>query len=296
MKLLNFGALNIDVVYQVDHLVLPGETISSTSREINCGGKGLNQSVALARAGAQVFHAGMVGEDGGMLLELLGEAGADISLVREVPGGSGQAIIQVDRRGENSIILYGGANQRIDEPYIDEVISQFEEGDCIFLQNEISNLRYLMERAHEAGLRLIFNPSPFEKCLLSYPLDYVDYFVVNEVEGHQFSGKTEPEEILKTLMDRHQTAVLLTLGKEGALYGDDTGTVRHGIYQSEVVDTTGAGDTFTGFFFSALLSGQPPQDALRLASQASCITVSRPGAAPSIPTLAEVRERFHTER
>lgn len=292
MKLLNFGSLNIDTVYEVDHLVLPGETISSTGRQVNCGGKGLNQSVALARAGAAVCHAGMIGEDGGILLSLLKEAGVDTSFIEVVPGGSGQAIIQVDRRGENSIVLYGGANRRIDRPFIDRVLAGFEQGDCIFLQNEISNLRYLMNRAHEKGLRIIFNPSPFEEKLLSYPLGHIDYFVVNEVEGQQFSGKSEPGEILNTLMERHGTAVLLTLGRDGAVYGDQNGVVTQAIFESPVVDTTGAGDTFTGYFFSSLLSGGTPAQALRLAAQASSVTVSRAGAAPSIPTLAEVRANF----
>lgn len=289
MKLLNFGSLNIDYVYTVNHLVQPGETIHSHSREVFCGGKGLNQSIAFARAGANICHAGMVGTEGTILTDLLKENGVDCHLIEPADVSSGHTIIQVDSKGENTIILYGGANQAITEPFVDRVLSEFGAGDFIVLQNEISSLEYVIRSAYSKGMKLIFNPAPFEQSLKELPLEYIDYFLVNEVEGHQFSGETEPEKIAKKLYQEYHTAVVLTLGKEGAMYIDESGLEYHGIYQTPVVDTTGAGDTFTGYFMHHLLSGTSPKEALKIASAASAIAVSREGAANSIPRVEEVK-------
>ena len=292
LKLLNFGSLNIDYVYSLDHLVLPGETISSNRRDVFCGGKGLNQSIAFAKAGAKVYHAGKVGQDGKLLLDVLERHGVDCSYVQTIEGASGHTIIQVDRKGENSIILYGGANRMITPEDVTEVLSHFTAGDVVVLQNEISSLKEIILQAHDKGMKIIFNPAPFEQELLEYPLEYIDLLIVNEVEGGQCSGKTEPKEILTTLYNRYHTAVLLTLGKEGAMYYDGDDMESHPIYPSNVVDTTAAGDTFTGYFSSALLTGSTPKQALELASKASSITVSRSGAADSIPYYAEIQEQF----
>ena len=292
LKLLNFGSLNIDYVYSLDHLVLPGETISSKRRDIFCGGKGLNQSIAFAKAGAKVYHAGKIGQDGKLLLEMLERHGVDCGYVQTVEGASGHTIIQVDSKGENSIILYGGANRMITPEDVTQVLSYFAAGDVVVLQNEISSLKEIILQAHDKGMKIIFNPAPFEQKLLEYPLEYIDLLIVNEVEGGQCSGKTEPKEILTTLYNCYHTAVLLTLGKEGAMYYDGDCMESHPIYPSNVVDTTAAGDTFTGYFANALLIGSTPKQALELASKASSITVSRPGAADSIPYLKEIKEQF----
>ena len=141
MKVLNFGSLNIDYVYDVDDFVKKGETISSKDLNVFCGGKGLNQSVALAKAGAEVYHAGMIGEDGKFLLDLLKEAGVNIdNVVIRDDIRTGNAIIQRNKSGDNCIILFSGANRSITKDYVDRVLSGFEKGDYIVLQNEISEL------------------------------------------------------------------------------------------------------------------------------------------------------------
>ena len=289
MKILSFGSLNIDTVYHVDHIVMPGETISSSGIDVNCGGKGLNQSIALSRAGAQVWHAGMVGDDGAMLLKALEEAGVNTSLIRRVDVKSGNALIQVDAGGQNSIVLFGGANRRIDEAYIREVLEHFDEGDVLLIQNEISSLDILVNLAAKKGMKICFNPSPMEEQLKSFDYSAIDLLFVNEVEGGQITGKSEAEEIIRCLEEHFpQTKVVLTLGSEGAVFscGGERTTVP--AFRVQSVDTTAAGDTFTGYFITLYYEGSSPEEALRKASAASAIAVSRPGASVSIPGREEM--------
>lgn len=290
MKILNFGSLNLDYVYSVDHFVAEGETLASTVRNTFCGGKGLNQSVALARAGAQTYHAGCIGPEGDVLTDMLASAGVDVTYTRRVSTPTGHAIIQVDPAGRNCILLFGGANQCNDKDYIDSVLANFEAGDWLVLQNEISNLSHLITAAKAKGMTVVLNPSPFDPSLVAAGLDRVDYVLLNETEGKQLTGYDAPSDILKAIRATYPALkVVLTLGKDGCIYDDGRTRAAHGIYPVKAVDTTAAGDTFTGFFICALSRGDDPTDAIRTASAASAIAVSRPGAAPSVPTAAEVK-------
>lgn len=298
MRCLCFGSLNIDRVYTVDHMVCKGETLSSAALHVNCGGKGLNQSVALARAGLPVFHAGRVGPDGAMLMDCLTAAGVDVSCVaQDADTPSGHAIIQVDADGDNCILLYPGANRRITPADADRVLSRFGTGDLLVLQNEISSLDEIIEKAHRRGLRIALNPSPVDDALLhSAALPLVDWLILNEIEGGQLTGETEPERICDVLLRRFpETAVVLTLGEQGAVYADKTLRCRQAACPVTPVDTTAAGDTFSGYFLTALLEGQTPQQALRLASHAAALTICTPGAAEAIPERARVERMLRTE-
>ena len=289
MRILNFGSLNLDYVYSVDHIVQPGETLSSSGLEIFSGGKGLNQSVALARAGATVFHAGMVGADGGQLLQVCKENGVDTRHIRTVSERSGNAIIQVTARGQNSIILFGGANQQNDSQHIRKVMEDFGEGDLLLLQNEINLLDEIIERAAAKGMRIALNPSPYNESIVSCDLGKVSIFLINEVEGEQITGRTQPEEIISAMKERYPAAgIVLTLGKRGVVYSQDDKLYRHGIYDVPVVDTTAAGDTFTGYFLCSLVENREPGEALLRASVASSLAVSKKGATASIPWACEV--------
>lgn len=289
-KFLNFGSLNQDMVYSVDHSVRPGETTASSKLEFFCGGKGLNQSIALAKAGARVFHSGCVGTDGDKLIAKLNENGVDASLVRKCDMPSGHAIIQVDKNGQNSILLFGGANNQISEKQIDKVLSNFESGDRIFLQNEINNVGKIISAASEKGMEIVFNPSPFGAEILSYPLDKIDWFTVNETEAYELTKESDPDKILSVFSEKYPSAnVLLTLGSDGSVCRANGKTYRQEVFNVPVADTTAAGDTFLGFFF-ALLDDLGIADALRYASAASAVAVSRNGASSSIPNLSEVKK------
>ena len=290
MKVLNFGSLNIDYVYQVDHMVRAGETLASDGREAFPGGKGLNQSVALARAGVPVYHAGLIGGDGGMLLEVCRENGIDARFIREVPGPRGHTIIQVDKTAQNCILLYAGSNGQMTPDFVDEVLSHFDRGDLLLLQNEINLLPYLIDRAYDRGMTVVLNPSPIGPALEQCDLSKVSLFLMNEIEGGVLSGSDTPEGIMDYMGRTYPRArTVLTLGRDGSWYFDADTVLRQQAYSVDAVDTTAAGDTFTGYFLSALLKELPVAQALELASRASALAVTRKGAVPSIPRWDEVR-------
>lgn len=291
MKVLNFGSLNYDYVYKVDHAVLPGETLSSLGMDTFLGGKGLNQSISLARAGVPVFHAGMVGEDGQQFLDTCKKSNVDTRFIRQIPGKSGHTIIQLDKNAQNCILLFGGSNRSITKEFVDEVLSHFEKGDILLLQNEVNELDYIIDKAYETGMQIALNPSPFDSALDACDLTKISVFLLNEIEGGQISGETEPDKILDAMMEKFPEAkVVLTLGSDGAVYRDKTQTCRQEIYKVKAVDTTAAGDTFTGYFIASMLENMPVQEALKMCARASSITVSRMGATDSIPTMAEVKK------
>lgn len=289
MKVLNFGSLNLDYVYSVDHMVTPGETLASCGMSIFCGGKGLNQSIALAKAGVPVYHAGMIGEEGDALLEACKEGGVKTNFIKRIPGKSGHTIIQVDKSGQNCILLFGGANRSITKEYVDEVLSHFEKGDILLLQNEVNLLDYIIDRAYAAGMMLILNPSPYDSALDACDFSKISMFLLNEIEGSQITGEKETDAILEKLKEIYPDAkVVLTLGGDGSVYQYKDELYRQGIYQVKAVDTTAAGDTFTGYFISSVLEGLPVPEGLKLAAKASAIAVSRQGATASIPLRDEV--------
>lgn len=289
MKVLNFGSLNLDYVYSVSHMVLPGETLASGGMDTFCGGKGLNQSIALAKAGVPVYHAGMVGEEGEPLLNACKAAGVNTDYIKTISGKSGHTIIQIDESGQNAILLYGGANRSITREYVDQVLQDFEQGDILLLQNEINQLDYIIDIAFEKGMVIMLNPSPFDSNLDSCDFDKISVFLLNEIEGAQITGEEEPDRILAILKERYPGAkVVLTLGSQGSIYQDQQQQVRQGIYPVKAVDTTGAGDTFTGYFIASLIEGLTVKAGLEMAAKASALAVSRQGAAPSIPTRSEV--------
>jgi ribokinase len=289
MKVLNYGSLNYDYVYSVEHINQPGETQSCSSRNTFCGGKGLNQSIALAKAGVPVFQGGLVGDDGEMLLEKCRENGVNTDYTGKTEGPSGHAVIQLDASAENSIIIYGGANQSQTKDKIDQTLDSFEEGDILLLQNEVNLVNYLIERAYEKKMKIILNPSPWNEKMEQCDLKKVSVFLINEIEGGQISGKTEPEDILAAMGKMFPDAeVVLTLGSKGAIYQGKGKTLSQPAFLTDVVDTTAAGDTFTGYFIAGLTEGLSMKDNLQRAAKASSIAVSRMGATDSIPMLEEV--------
>lgn len=294
MRALNFGSLNIDYVYSVAHTVKPGETLSAGSCSSFCGGKGLNQSVALARAGAEVFHAGSIGSDGEMLREKLDELGVNTDFISVTTGQSGHAIIQVSDDGQNAILVYGGANKTITEKQIDDVLANFNAGDFLFLQNEINSVEYLIRKAKSMGLTTVFNPSPFTPEILSLPLGSLSFIVVNETEANELTGKTSANDIISAFSEKYPGVnVLLTLGEDGSVCSFNGEIFRQPAFRVKAVDTTAAGDTFTGFFF-AFLDRVGVLEALRVASAASALAVSRAGASDSVPTVDEVMSFLST--
>ena len=294
-RILNFGSLNLDQVYRVDAFVRPGETKLSRSLETHCGGKGLNQSVAAARAGAEVWHAGMLGCDGEMLLEKLRENGVHLSLVERSAGVSGHAIIQVDDQGQNCILLFGGTNQELTEAYLDRALAAFGGEGMVLVQNETNLVGTIIKRAHERGLQVAINAAPMNEQVFGYPLEMVDWLIVNEIEGAAIATCDREADILPSLQAKYpKMNVLLTLGKRGAICRRGGEEAKSGIYDVPVVDTTAAGDTFLGYFLAQVQEGASLQDALTLATAASSLCVQTMGAADSVPLLANVNRAIQS--
>ena len=294
-KVLNFGSLNLDYVYQVSHFVKPGETLSAVSQTINAGGKGLNQSVALAKAGAKVFHAGCLGIGGEKLEKILREYGVDTSFLRPVNQIQGNAVIQVTPFGENSIVLFGGSNQCISEEQVNNTLSSFGEGDFLVLQNEINNLPMIIDKVRAIGMVIFLNPSPFDDRLDQVDFGKLDWLLVNEIEAEQLTGENTPAAAWQNVHNRYpKLSLLLTRGSQGsfAFRVNKAGLEKEfqQAYPVKAVDTTGAGDTYTGFFISSLMNNLPLTECMRRASTAAAISVTRSGAARSIPSAEEVEK------
>ncbi len=287
-NILNFGSLNIDYVYRVDAFVRPGETKSSRSLIVNCGGKGLNQSIAAARAGAKVSHAGLIGRDGDMLYQKLVENGVDLSPAEHTEDVSGHAIIQVDDAGQNCILLFGGANRALTIDYIDRALDAFGRDGLVLLQNETNLVGEIISRAHRRGLAVALNAAPANADVLGYPLGELDWLVVNEIEGAFVAGCEREADILPALQKAYpKLNVLLTLGRRGSVCLRDGHETRCGAYRVRALDTTAAGDTFSGYFLGALLDGAVASEALSLATAAAALCVQKPGAADSVPLRTE---------
>ena len=291
MKILNFGSVNIDFTYQVPHFLRPGETLAATSVTRNAGGKGFNQSVALARAGCDVYHAGHIGEDGFFLVDLCRNYGVHTDFLTKVSTPTGNAIIQVDGSGANCILLYGGANRVMNMDFVTEVLSHFEKGDMIVLQNEINCMNEILYLAHEVGLTIAINPAPMNDAISKEVLALADWIILNETEAEGLTGETQTDVQLEALRKSFpDSAFVLTLGVHGSICMKDGRICRSGACKVEAVDTTAAGDTFVGFFLAEITSGKTPEEALLTATRASALAGTKRGAAQSVPTLEQVRK------
>lgn len=289
MTIINFGSINIDHVYQVPHFVQPGETLASNSYQKLLGGKGANQSIALAKAGTDVNHVGLINESDFAFKQTLIREGVNCKHVKGTEVASGHAIIQVSDSGENSIVLFAGANHEIDQALVNQALADATNEDWVLLQNETSAIADVMRTAKDKGMKVAFNPAPMTDSVKQLPLELVDLLIVNEVEAEALTGHTDLEDIEKYCQENLDGCeVIVTLGSKGAKLLRANDSVFASAFKVDAVDTTAAGDTFIGFFLSAYVSGVDAEQCIKQACAASAIAVTRLGAAQSIPSQEEV--------
>lgn len=280
MAIWNLGSINIDHVYRLPHLPAPGETLAADSLMTGLGGKGANQSVAAARAGARVNHIGAVGPEGGWTLDTLASFGVGTTHVARVSDATGHAIILLDAAAENAIVLYPGANLTLTPDSAAAALSQARPGDTLLLQNETSAQPAAAALAAARGLRTIYSAAPYDTAAVRAVLPHTALLVMNEGEAAQLRA---------ALGSLPPIPVIVTRGAQGADWiAPGADPLHQPAFRVLPVDTTGAGDCFTGTLAAALDAGVPPAQAMRRAAAAAAIQVTRPGAAQAMPTAAEV--------
>ena len=287
MTIYNLGSINIDMVYQVPHLPVPGETLAAKIYSQGLGGKGANMSVAAARAAARVRHIGAVGADGRWAVAGLLAYGVDTTHISEFSGVTGHAVINVDDAGENAIVLWAGANNLISTDQIGRALAEANTGDTLIMQNETSGQLDAAKMAKDLGLKVVYAAAPFDANAITLLLPYIDLLVLNEVEAQQLKmaiGK--PPEALE--IDN----VIVTLGGDGCRWYANSAKLVTDFSAIKVdpIDTTGAGDTFTGYVVAGLDRGMVMERAIHLASQAGALMVTRLGTADVIPDLKEIQD------
>ena len=286
MKILNLGSINKDFFYSVNDFVKPGETIPSIRYNVKIGGKGLNQSVGISKAGQKIYHAGIINKDDTFILDKLKKWNINCENIVLGVNPTGHAIIQVDKNGENSIIIHGGANHDFDIKFIKSVLSKFDSGDILVLQNEINNIKEIIDRAHHKKMKIVFNPAPFNNEILSYDLNKISTLILNQTEGEALSKEKKPDGILKVLNSKfNNTEIILTLGEKGSLYSFKDELLKIKAHKVDTIDTTGAGDTFIGYYVAGIASEISKKNNLNRASEAAAISTTKLGGAESIPKI-----------
>ncbi|MDJ0822166.1 MAG: ribokinase [Paracoccaceae bacterium] len=287
MTIFNLGSINIDRTYRVPHIPVPGETLAATAFQQGLGGKGTNMSVAAARAAARATHIGAVGPDGDWVLSTLMEYGVDTRHVQRLPVMTGHANITVADDGENAIVIEPGANRQISISAVIAALSEANPKDTFVCQNETNLQAEAMRMAQTKSLRLAYAAAPFEVSAVQAVLPMLDLLVLNAVEADQLRAATGQRPDALPVRD-----VIVTLGAEGVRWFDTKASTAETYPAIPVtpVDTTGAGDTFTGYLLAGLDRGMPMAQAIGLAQQAAAIMVTRLGTADVIPDLKDVQD------
>ena len=291
-KLINIGSLCIDRVYKVPKIATQGETVTSLSWDTFSGGKGLNQSIAAAKAGALVEHVGCIGSDGDSLIAELGKAGIASRFVKVGVAPSGHAVIQVDEDGRNSIVISAGANRELDSELIQDAILRLEDNDWLLLQNETNGIAEAIELAAQEGKKVAINLAPADKRMFDYPLSKVALIIVNELEAMALSSKPSPQLAFDWLINAYpKIDIVLTLGEEGvwSYRAKDSARKGMGSFNIDATDETAAGDSFIGFLMAMLVAGRDLHESITLASAAGALATTKAGAVDSIPSLDAVK-------
>ncbi|MCC5969933.1 MAG: ribokinase [Pararhodobacter sp.] len=285
MTVFNLGSISIDHFYRMPHLPRPGETLAALDYMKGLGGKGANQSVAALRAGARVVHIGAIGAGDGWAAGQLAALGLDMGTISRVDHLTGHAIIATDPDGENAIIIHAGANRAQSLEAVEQALSAGQAGDILLLQNETNLQVEAAKLAREHGMRVFYSAAPFELKPLKALLPHITHLLVNAGEAAALEAETGT-----SLANLPVQVVIVTRGADGADWTSAEATFHAPAPKVTPVDTTGAGDCFTGTLAAAIDQGMTPEQALRQATSAAALQVTREGTAEAMPTQEEVAD------
>ena len=284
MTIYNLGSINIDYFYKLPHLVKPGETLSSKLFYSTLGGKGANQSIAISRAGGEVFHGGLINEKDKEFLKIMKKSKVDTRYVLFSKEPTGHAIVAIDEtNGDNQIILYPSCNNKITKTHVHTFLKNTKNGDWALSQNETNMTEYFFKKASERGLFICYSAAPFIASQTIKLLTLVDLLILNEMEMQELIKEAKTD--VKNLSVPH---IIITMGKKGVKYFGKNEEIYVPGKKVDVFDTTGAGDTFLGYFLAFFDKTKNIQSSLDIANSAASIQVTRNGASIAIPNLKEV--------
>ena len=285
----NVGSINIDHLYRVEKFPEPGETLLAKDSMTNMGGKGLNISVALSRSGADVRHVGLIGAEDADTRAMIRELGLKDDLIFGSNARTGHAIIYLDNRSENCIVILGGANQSFSDGVIGDALHGAREGDWLVLQNETNANHMAIKAARDKKLKIALVAAPYDAQTMPEQISRVDLVSMNETETERFEA-----DIGKSIRELEGPEFLITYGKNGAMFHSNSEQYFVDAYEVDALDTTGAGDTFFGVFLAHYANGVSADKALNYASSAAALMVQRKGAATVIPSASEIEAFYHS--
>lgn len=292
MTIFNLGSINIDHTYHLDYFVEKGETLVASDYQIALGGKGANQSVAIAKAKGQVFHIGAIGQADKKFLKLLASCGVNTSYVQELDSPSGHAIVMVEKQtGQNQIIIYSAANRKIKKEQLENALQKANPQDWVLAQNETSLVADFFEMAKQKNLKICYSAAPFIPQQTAKLLPLTDLLVVNEIEITALCEYLDCK-----IIDLKIPHLIITKSDKGISYFGEQGNFDLSARKVKVVNSTGAGDTFLGYLLARISQGWSIKQASEQAIIAASLQISKQGTINAIPSLEEVEKVEKVEK
>lgn len=291
MKVLNFGSMHLDHVYRISKLLKSGDSAFTKSLETLPGGKGVNQSIAIKRAGVDVIHAGNIGNDGELIYYTLLKEGINVDYVKRSNEVCGHAIIHRSDEKEHTIVVHSGASKMITMDYIDEVFRDFEKEDILLVQGELNHTDYIIKSAVEKGMKCFFYPAPFLEEFKAYDLSEIETLIIHENDICTLTGIEEEEKAVAYYLKKNNSNLLVISMNKGLLYYDKKRKeTKHTNITMDSHCRTYASDVLIGYFIAGIVQNLPIKEILEKAASAKKIAMKDKNILFTIPYIHDVIE------